>query len=101
MTNGICIPILTGEFCRHPALIPRSVRQDMETGDESSGAMWGKYLRRLPGCPKMRWSGTPAILPERGRRFWLWVVCTSTMDVAWHFIENRQMHAWDSVVAVR
>ena len=27
--------------------------------------------------------------------------CTSTMDVAWHFIENRQMHAWDSVVAVR
>lgn len=26
--------------------------------------------------------------------------CTSTMDVAWHFIENRQFQVWDSVIAV-
>jgi len=26
--------------------------------------------------------------------------CTSTMDAVWHFIENRQMHIWDSVIAV-
>ncbi|MBC2714782.1 MAG: biotin--[acetyl-CoA-carboxylase] ligase [Desulfobacteraceae bacterium] len=26
--------------------------------------------------------------------------CTSTMDAAWHFIENRQMNIWDSVIAV-
>ncbi len=26
--------------------------------------------------------------------------CTSTMDTAWHFIENRQMKIWDSVIAV-
>lgn len=26
--------------------------------------------------------------------------CTSTMDAAWHFIENRQFDIWDSVLAV-
>jgi BirA family transcriptional regulator, biotin operon repressor / biotin---[acetyl-CoA-carboxylase] ligase len=26
--------------------------------------------------------------------------CTSTMDAAWHFIENRQFNVWDSVIAV-
>ena len=26
--------------------------------------------------------------------------CTSTMDAAWHFIKNRQMNIWDSVIAV-
>jgi BirA family biotin operon repressor/biotin-[acetyl-CoA-carboxylase] ligase len=26
--------------------------------------------------------------------------CTSTMDAAWHFIENRQFNLWDSVIAV-
>ncbi len=26
--------------------------------------------------------------------------CTSTMDVAWHFIETRQFDIWDSVIAV-
>ncbi len=26
--------------------------------------------------------------------------CTSTMDAAWHFIANRQMDIWDSVIAV-
>jgi BirA family biotin operon repressor/biotin-[acetyl-CoA-carboxylase] ligase len=26
--------------------------------------------------------------------------CTSTMDTAWHFIDNRQMRIWDSVLAV-
>lgn len=26
--------------------------------------------------------------------------CTSTMDAAWHFIENRQLSVWDSVIAV-
>ncbi len=26
--------------------------------------------------------------------------CTSTMDAAWHFLENRQMNIWDSVIAV-
>jgi BirA family biotin operon repressor/biotin-[acetyl-CoA-carboxylase] ligase len=26
--------------------------------------------------------------------------CKSTMDAAWHFIENRQMKIWDSVIAV-
>ncbi|MDA3895867.1 MAG: biotin--[acetyl-CoA-carboxylase] ligase [Desulfobacteraceae bacterium] len=26
--------------------------------------------------------------------------CSSTMDAAWHFIENRQLAIWDSVIAV-
>jgi BirA family biotin operon repressor/biotin-[acetyl-CoA-carboxylase] ligase len=26
--------------------------------------------------------------------------CSSTMDTAWHFIDNRQMKIWDSVIAV-
>ena len=49
--------------------------------------------------PGDAWTWQP-LLPGDGPTVLVCENCTSTMDTAWHFIEHRQMHIWDSVIAV-
>jgi BirA family biotin operon repressor/biotin-[acetyl-CoA-carboxylase] ligase len=92
-------------------------RQDLFTAAEPetiamTSRLWKKDINSFGPWSRIRSSRFNGTQTEPNK--WIWhpqlhgdgpavLVCghsISTMDAAWHFIENRQMNIWDSVIAV-
>ncbi len=75
-----------------------------------TGSIWKKEINRLGPWKTISFPFSsardretvwrPAAAAGDGPVVFVCGHCTSTMDVAWHFIEKGQMQVWDSVVAV-
>jgi len=75
----------------------------------AQGALWNHDIKKLgPWCQinhhhLVENSGGRIWKPQRGGGEQAVIVCgkcTSSMDVAWHFIEENRLPVWDSILAV-